>query len=123
MAVAPTPMPVVPGRRFAALSTLSAALNVFETVEASMPSVLFALHSAVPLASSILIHARDGRPRKQVWHAEEAAPDELLRAEANSLAAYEMLTGPFPWRRNPIEIQRTSVAFMRRHRTRALDGA
>jgi hypothetical protein len=82
MPSAPSPLPVVPGKRFAALSTLAAALSVFDSVEDSMPSVLFALHSAVPLASAILIHARDGSPRKQMWHAEDTEPGALLRPEA-----------------------------------------
>jgi hypothetical protein len=95
--------------RLACSSAAHRLLRRFDCVERTVPRVLGVLNEVLPLASAVLIEGRAGKLRMLVWHAAEARPEWLLRAETNAHASYSFLTGPVP---RSMEVERLTLAHL-----------
>lgn len=98
-------------RRLHAIYAISKQLVSFVGVETSLPALLEIMNATVSVATVILIEGREGRLRMLVWHGATAAPEMLLRAEANARVSYSFLTGPLPAESSNMVVIRTPLAF------------
>src|SRR5687768_4001274 len=96
-------------RRLQCMYEVTRTFAAFDAVERTLPALLRTIDGTLPLASAILIEARDGRLRKLVWHPETADPGRVLRAEANAWATYTFYAGPVPEHSREVDVQRFPV--------------